>query len=233
MELLPKRRVYQVCLALALSGCSMSTGSNSSPGPPPSSALPPPTTPTPPELQTNYQNDPSLTRGEKVERMDRALSRSLNTFDDRRNTVAQGGGGPSSATAGNATGSGDGALPGASLGGSIASSEISGTEVMSQVPGGPPVGSTPLTDVTGVDPALGIPPASGGMEAPNRNPTRLPRGRQPVLGSGRLPEDIPAADNDDVLEAQLRAAAMQEQDPQMRERLWNEYRRYKGLPLKE
>lgn len=232
MELLHKRRVYQVCFALALSGCSVSTApsSNPSPGPPPSSALPPPAAPTPPELQTNYQNDPSLTRGEKVKRMDRALSRSLNTFDDRRNAAAQDGGRPSSVTAGNATGSSD--MPEASLGGSIASSEISGTEVLSQVPGGPAVGTPPLTDVTGVDPALGIPPTSDGMEAPNRNPTRI-LGRQPVPGSGQLPKDIPAADNDSVLEAQIRAAAMQEQDPQMRERLWNEYRRYKGLPLKE
>ena len=243
MDFLNKAAVYQICFALMLTGCSsMSTEtsprSNSSPGPPPSSAQAQPPAITQPELQVNPQDDPSLTRGEKVERMDQALSRSLNKFDDRRNAEAQGGG-PSSATAGNARGgaagnvmgSGDGAFPEAELGGSIASSEISGTEVTSQVPGGPAVGSTQITDVTELDPALGTLPPSGGMETSDRTAARI--SRKPVPGSGTLPEDIPAADNDSVLEAQIRAAAMQEQDPHMRERLWNEYRRYKGLPIKE
>lgn len=245
MDFSKKAAVYQICLALMLSGCSsMSTAtspsSNSSPGPPPSSAQAQPPAITQPELQVNSQNDPSLTRGEKVERMDRALSRSLNKFDDRRNAATQGGR-PSPATAGNAQGgaagnapgSSDGTFPEAGSGGSVASSEISGTEVGSQVPAGAAVGSTQISDVTGLDPALGIPPTSGGMETPDRTSTRIPLGRKPVLGSGKLPEDIPAADNDSVLEAQIRAAAMQEQDPQMRERLWNEYRRYKGLPVEE
>lgn len=246
MDFSKKAAVYQVCLALTLAGCSSmntatSTRSSSSPGPPPSSAQAQPPAITQPELQVRPQDDPSLTRGEKVERMDRALTRSLNKFDDRRNAAAQGGGPSSTTTAGNAQGgaagsapgSSDGAFPEAGLGGSIASSEVSGTEVTSQVPGGPAVGSTQTTDVTGLDPALGVPPTSGGMETPDRTASRIPPSRKPVLGSGELPDDIPAADNDSVLEAQIRAAAMQEQDPHMRERLWNEYRRYKGLPIKE
>ncbi len=47
---------------------------------------------------------------------------------------------------------------------------------------------------------------------------------------GRTPEDIPPADNDSVLEAMIRKAATEETDPEVRKRLWNEYRRYKGLP---
>ena len=52
-----------------------------------------------------------------------------------------------------------------------------------------------------------------------------------VLGSGKLPEDILPGDNDSVLEKQIRIAAMTEKDPVIKARLWNEYRKYKGLPL--
>lgn len=51
-----------------------------------------------------------------------------------------------------------------------------------------------------------------------------------AMNNGSIPEDIPPADNDSVLEAQIRQAAMHETDPVKRERLWNEYRKYKGLP---
>ena len=47
--------------------------------------------------------------------------------------------------------------------------------------------------------------------------------------NGKVPSDIPSMDNDSVLEAQIRRAAMNELDPVVREKLWNEYRRYKGL----
>ena len=50
------------------------------------------------------------------------------------------------------------------------------------------------------------------------------------LTNGRTPDDIPDADNDSVFEAQIRAAAMAETDPVTKKNLWNEYRRYKGLP---
>ena len=44
-----------------------------------------------------------------------------------------------------------------------------------------------------------------------------------------VPDDIPDGDDDDVVAAQLREAAMREADPQLREKLWDEYRKYKGL----
>ena len=50
------------------------------------------------------------------------------------------------------------------------------------------------------------------------------------LTNGKTPDDIPDADNDSVFEAQIRAAAMAETDPDTKKNLWNEYRRYKGLP---
>ena len=49
----------------------------------------------------------------------------------------------------------------------------------------------------------------------------------------KLPEDIPQDDNDSVLEKQIKLAAMNEKDPEKKKRLWNEYRKYKGIPKKE
>lgn len=51
-----------------------------------------------------------------------------------------------------------------------------------------------------------------------------------VLNNGKLPDDIPPADNDSILEAQIRQAAINEPDPELKKKLWNEYRKYKGLP---
>jgi len=53
------------------------------------------------------------------------------------------------------------------------------------------------------------------------------------LTNGKIPDDIPAKDNDSAFEAQIRAAAVAETNPDIQKKLWNEYRRYKGLPEKE
>jgi hypothetical protein len=54
-----------------------------------------------------------------------------------------------------------------------------------------------------------------------------------VAAAAPVPADIPRGDADDVVARQLREAAMKEPDPVLREKLWNEYRKYKGLPVKE
>jgi len=46
-----------------------------------------------------------------------------------------------------------------------------------------------------------------------------------------VPEDIPMGNDDDVVARQLREAAMREPDPAVRAKLWNEYRKYKGLEV--
>jgi hypothetical protein len=69
-------------------------------------------------------------------------------------------------------------------------------------------------------------------------------GRMPNMGRSREgdfdnsnqesfppPADIPNGNDDDVVARQLREAAMNEPDPELRERLWNEYRTYTGLPI--
>jgi len=43
------------------------------------------------------------------------------------------------------------------------------------------------------------------------------------------PADIPDGNDDDVVARQLREAAMREPDPALREKLWDEYRKYKGI----
>jgi hypothetical protein len=46
-------------------------------------------------------------------------------------------------------------------------------------------------------------------------------------GPRDVPSDIPDGRDDDIVARQLREAAMKETDPELRERLWEEYRKYK------
>lgn len=43
-----------------------------------------------------------------------------------------------------------------------------------------------------------------------------------------IPEDIPSPQGDDIVAQQLREAAISESDPDLKEKLWDEYRRYKS-----
>ena len=45
----------------------------------------------------------------------------------------------------------------------------------------------------------------------------------------RTPDDIEALIDDDIVAKQLREAALAEEDPELRDRLWEEYRKYKGM----
>lgn len=66
------------------------------------------------------------------------------------------------------------------------------------------------------------------------NDAMAPR-ESPVAGMSqeeireRTPEDVPMTADDDIIARQLREAALAEEDPELRERLWEEYRKYKGL----
>ncbi len=77
-------------------------------------------------------------------------------------------------------------------------------------------------------------PEAGAQERPPADDIEAaavaPEG-QDAASHGKVPEDIPDGDNDSVLEAQIRLAAMKETDPVIRARLWNQYRKYKGLPV--
>jgi hypothetical protein len=59
-------------------------------------------------------------------------------------------------------------------------------------------------------------------------------GRMPESSDSRVtgsavpdPEDIPDGQDDDIVARQLREAAMSEQDPELKEKLWEEYKKYK------
>lgn len=60
-----------------------------------------------------------------------------------------------------------------------------------------------------------------------------PPGSEPEIAateniSTPIPEDIPDPQGDDIVAQQLREAAIAETDPALREKLWEEYRRYKA-----
>jgi hypothetical protein len=54
-------------------------------------------------------------------------------------------------------------------------------------------------------------------------------GLDPQEVAKRTPDDIEALIDDDIVAKQLREAALSEEDPELRERLWEEYRKYKGM----
>jgi hypothetical protein len=47
--------------------------------------------------------------------------------------------------------------------------------------------------------------------------------------AARTPDDIEILVDDDIIAKQLREAALAEEDPELRERLWEEYRKYRGI----
>jgi hypothetical protein len=73
--------------------------------------------------------------------------------------------------------------------------------------------------------------SSGGGYLPSG---AVPNGREGEFSNQNqptfpVPSDIPTGDDDDVVARQLREAALHEPDPELREKLWNEYRKYTGL----
>jgi len=165
-------------------------------------------------INIEYEPDDRLTRQETVSSMDDSFFDSLSKFDDCQISQpgspasaqgAQGGSGDS--------GSGDSGDSGSAGVDGVASPNLSGTDA--------PV----TTDAPDASASAGV-DASGSVQAniTGKNP---PRVTQP--GSGKIPDDIPSADNDSVLEAQIRQAAISETDPGTKKKLWDEYRKYKGL----
>ena len=189
----------------------------------------------------------SLTRAERIARMDRAFYDSLARFDECQSaaagTGAATGAGAAATAAGRNGGGADGGTdgPGGDSAGtgdgasveSVAAEGIQGAEAP-EAPETTADGTS--VDGTSADDASIESVAAGdvrGTEAPEDGErTAADADRPPAAGSGRTPDDIPAPDNDSVLEAQIRRAAMEETDPRIRAELWNEYRKYKGLPPK-
>lgn len=83
-------------------------------------------------------------------------------------------------------------------------------------------------------PAPGGPAGQGGNAGQTGGQTAGHPNGSDAGGPGRAndvgyppPKDIPSGDDDDVVARQIREAAMHEDDPELRKKLWDEYRKYK------
>lgn len=163
----------------------------------------------------DYVDQPDMTRAERIAEMDQAFLESVHRFDDctlskqglSSDSDLSGESGSSGSSESNASDEED--KGGQSGYESTASGEMSGTESE----------SIPVADMEA---------ESVSAEDLDDNPVTF----NSSSDNGAVPEDIPDANNDDVVAAQIRTAAEIETDPEKKEKLWNEYRRYKGLPVK-
>jgi hypothetical protein len=73
----------------------------------------------------------------------------------------------------------------------------------------------------------GDPGDSGDGAAPASPGSRRQGDNRHTASAETIPDDIPDGSNDDVVARQIREAAMAETDPELREKLWEEYRKYK------
>lgn len=69
--------------------------------------------------------------------------------------------------------------------------------------------------------------SENGPEAGNNTVASSNGGINTNRGGAQVPSDIPNGSDDDIVARQIREAAMNEQDPVLREKLWEEYRKYK------
>ncbi len=143
----------------------------------------------------------SLTETEQTERLDAELEAGLGEYDELllREQARVKADRPRSA------GEGDGLAGGAD--------SESGGDAGSAAADGQP---TDPGDEQVTDTRIQKPPVAAGSGA----------GKQTVTGGGQ-PENIPDGSDDDVVARQLRKAAEQETDPQLKKKLWEEYRKYK------
>jgi len=170
------------------------------------------------QVAINYIDRSDMTHSERLEAMDKAFFESVNRFESchlsNQSSSSQASSSSESASTGSdaATGGSESNESGVE---SVASPLMTGTETESSLPpSGSPEDSGMLENA----------PESAGNEA-----FAIYAGSS---GSGALPEDIPVANNDDAVAAQIRLAAELEKDPIKKQKLWNEYRKYKGLPVK-
>ena len=156
-------------------------------------------------------------KGQRLALMDQALHRALSKYESCQTSQASN---SSSNTAPSASAAANmGAAAGGS--GSDASSDMTGTE--------PPLSHDSAANSGGTaQPGMA---AAGRTDRETTSGGGTPRIRSATVTNGKAPEDIPPAENDSALEAQIRQAAINEKDPNIKAKLWNEYRKYKGLPL--
>ncbi len=170
-----------------------------------------------------------LTADERAALMDKAFYESLSRFDRCQAARASRSGASSGQSA---AGAGAGSEAEGGTVQSVASQSSKGT-MTEQKTEAEPVQSVASQSVMGTQPKKEPESAIEGQPEPEGSEKLSSLGSKDAsaVGSGKLPEDIPPVDNDSVFEKQIRTAAMAEKDPAIKAKLWNEYRKYKGLPL--
>ena len=169
------------------------------------------------KIVINYVDRPDMTRDERIEAMNKAFYESVNLFElcnlsNQSSTSSE----SSSADQQGLSDGNEAAMDGTESSttniDSVESPLMTGTETES---------TSPLSD---------SPESSEGQENAKDESVAIYGSSG---GSGATPEDIPDANNDDAVAAQIRLAAELEKDPVKKEKLWNEYRKYTGLRVKE
>jgi hypothetical protein len=169
------------------------------------------------------------TPDEQKEALDRHLDASLAQFDamllkeqqelavKRAEQAAAAGAGSEGSEGEGGSGSGAGAASGAPR----QKAGSSGTKPESARAGQDKQGGRTKDESTGSS-------SGGSREGAGRDVTTAPEGAPTGPGDGSVvPLDVGDGRDDDVVARQLREAATKEQDPAIREKLWDEYRKYK------
>lgn len=164
------------------------------------------------EAEIRYSDSPELTRAERIALMEKAFFDSVNRFEscnlsDPNNTSATGSDGGDQGGGENQAGNAGNS--------SVASQEMQGTEPETETESSMPAQADTADSDEPSENEVGSVVSSGGAD------------------NGAIPEDIPSANNDDAIAAQIRLAAEAEQDPEIKKKLWNEYRKYKGMNIVE
>lgn len=164
------------------------------------------------EISINYADNPDLTRAERIAAMEAAFYDSVNRFETcNLSNSSQ----ASSQSANQSANSGSGASDGSE---SAEDNESNNTEGTVESVASPVLAGTEI-DVE--------PPELYSSES-DTEITVL----SSAAANGAIPEDIPDANNDDAVAAQIRLAAELEKNPEKKEKLWDEYRKYKGITKK-
>ena len=152
--------------------------------------------------------DQLLTREEKIEILDSRYYEALARIEE---CMLAKSGGAQGAGAGGASGAQGGAESGQTFGAqfeSVAATNIQGTELPEQT-----------------DSSYDSAEPSGTWEDPDDE--------EVVLSNGQSPDELETTDNDAILLEQLRQAANAEEDPEKKEKLWQEYRKRSGAKSKQ
>jgi hypothetical protein len=197
------------------------------------------------DISIDYSEEQGLTHKEKIARMDKALMDSLNKFELCQKSVAlsastNDGNGAAGDKNADTSASDVSRESGKENGGKITSDQGDGLEKRYESVASPELSGTEIDQESG-EAAFDV---GNSTQSTNRTSSkknyngaessqRDVQNEITIAGNGQIPEDIPPANNDDTLAAQIRYAAENEPDPEKKKKLWNEYRKYKGLPIKQ